>query len=192
MIYNYFSTMKFNQFISLTFIFCSSLLVIKAQDRYTEKEVTMDHGTMYIKKTMLKVTGVVYNEHGDVGEFKNGLREGLHKEWFRSGHLKDEINYYNGIKNGDFKYWDDRGQLVKEGHYVNGELDGFIKEWYHNGNIKLEVNYKAGLMHGLRTEWYKSGHKWSEQVMENGYVVSGKHFYNDGSEITHGNLINRD
>ena len=44
----------------------------------------------------------------------------------------------------------------------------------------------------LRTEWYKSGHKWSEQVMENGYVVSGKHFYNDGSEITHGNLINRD
>ena len=95
--------MKFNQFISLTFIFCSSLLVIKAQDRYTEKEVTMDHGTMYIKKTMLKVTGVVYNEHGDVGEFKNGLREGLHKEWFRSGHLKDEINYYNGIKNSKRK-----------------------------------------------------------------------------------------
>jgi hypothetical protein len=25
--------------------------------------------------------------------------------------------------------------------------------------------------------------------MENGYVVSGKHFYNDGSEITHGSLI---
>ena len=45
-------------------------------------------------------------------------------------------------------------------------------------------------MHGLRTEWYKSGHKWSEQVMEYGYVVSGKHFYNDGSEITHGNIIN--
>ncbi len=63
---------------------------------------------------------------------------------------------------------------------------------YHNGNIKLEVNYKDGEMHGLRTEWYKSGHKWSEQVMEGGYVVSGKHFYNDGSEITHGNIINRD
>ena len=54
------------------------------------------------------------------------------------------------------------------------------------------ANYKDGEMHGLRTEWYKSGHKWSEQVMEGGYVVSGKHFYNDGSEITHGNIINRD
>ena len=65
----------------------------------------------------------------------------------------------------------------------------FVKE---SENGKTIVNYKAGLMHGLRTEWYKSGHKWSAQVMENGYVVSGKHFYNDGSEITHGNLINRD
>ena len=46
-----------------------------------------------------------------------------------------------------------------------------------------------GDMHGLRTEWYKSGHKWSEQIMENGFVVSGRHFYNDGSEITHGNFI---
>ena len=30
-----------------------------------------------------------------------------------------------------------------------------------------------------------------EQVMENGYVVSESTF-TDGSEITHGNLINRD
>ena len=63
----------------------------------------------------------------------------MHKEWFRSGHLKDEIHYSNGNKNGEFKYWDDRGQLVKEGHYLNGELDGFIKEWYHNANIKLKL-----------------------------------------------------
>ena len=68
-------------------------------------------------------------------------------------------------------------------------MDGFIKEWYHNGNIKLEVHYKNGKMHGLRTEWYKSGHKWSEQQMEDGYVISGKHFYNDGTEITHGNFF---
>ena len=49
--------MKFNKFIALTLVFCSSILMIKAQDRHTEKEVTMDHDTMYFKKTMLKVTG---------------------------------------------------------------------------------------------------------------------------------------
>ena len=35
-------------------------------------------------------------------------------------------------------------------------------------------------MHGLRTEWYKSGHKWSEQKMENGYVIS-ENIFNDGT-----------
>ena len=159
------------------------------QLRYPEKEVTMDHDTMFLKKDMHKISGIVYNEHGELGVFKDGLREGIHKEWFRSGNLKDEISYSNGLKDGEFRYWDDKGQLLKEGHYIKNNLDGFIKEWYHNGNIKLEVNYKNGAMHGLRTEWYKSGHKWSEQIMENGYVVSGKHFYNDGTEITHGKFI---
>ena len=104
---------------------------------------------------------------------------------------KDEINYKGGLKHCEFRYWDDKGQLLKEGHYVNDSLNGFIKEWYHNGNIKLEVHYKNGKMHGLRTEWYKSGHKWSEQQMEDGYVISGRHFYNDGTEITHGNFLKR-
>ena len=160
-----------------------------AQDRFLESDVVMDHDTMFLKKEMHKITAIVYNKHGDIGYFKNGLREGLHKEWFRNGNLKDEINFKNGLKHGEFRYWDDKGQLLKEGHYFNDSLDGFIKEWYHNGNIKLEVHYKNGKMHGLRTEWYKSGHKWSEQQMEDGYVVSGKHFYNDGTEITHGNFF---
>jgi antitoxin component YwqK of YwqJK toxin-antitoxin module len=176
----------FNLFIVLVLYLNLSVI---GQQRYPEKELTMDHDTMYLKKDMHKISGLVYNEHGEVGFFKNGLRNGIHKEWFRNGNLKDEISYSNGLKDGEFRYWDDKGQLLKEGHYIQNNLDGLIKEWYHNGNIKLEVNYKNGYMHGLRTEWYKSGHKWSEQIMENGYVVSGKHFYNDGTEITHGNFI---
>ena len=174
----------------LTLFFNLSLICsCFAQDRFLESDVVMDHDTMFLKKEMHKISAVVYNKHGDIGYFENGLREGLHKEWFRNGNLKDEINFKSGLKHGEFRYWDDKGQLLKEGHYVNDSLDGFIKEWYHNGNIKLEVHYKNGKMHGLRTEWYKSGHKWSEQQMENGYVVSGRHFYNDGAEITHGNFL---
>jgi antitoxin component YwqK of YwqJK toxin-antitoxin module len=176
-----------NYIILVFLVSCYGISV--AQERYPEKEVTLEHDTMCLKKTMHKISGIVYNEHGEVGEFKEGLQEGLHKEWYRSGNLKDEINYNSGQKNGEYRYWSDQSQLIEEGHYVKGELDGLIKEWYKNGNIKLEVNYKAGEMHGLRTEWYKSGHKWSEQVMKDGYVESGKHFYNDGTEMTHGTLI---
>ena len=171
------------------FVFTSSTLVVFGQTRHAENDVTMHHDTMYLKKSMVKITGFVFSEHGEVGEFIEGVKEGLHKEWYRSGHLKDEINFVKGVKEGEYRYWSDHGQLTEEGHYLNGKLDGLIKEWYKNGNIKLEVNYKNGEMHGLRTEWYKSGHKWSEQQMENGYVIWGKHFYNDGTEMTHGNLI---
>jgi len=162
---------------------------IFSQSRFSEKEIVNDHDTTFLKKDMHKVTGLVYNEYGDVGEFVNGLRKGLHKEWYRSGNLKDEINYTNGVMEGEYRYWSDHGQLTEEGHHKNGEMDGLIREWYKNGALKLEVHYKNGEMHGLRTEWYKSGHKWSEQQMEDGFVVSGKHYYNDGSEMTHGSII---
>ena len=56
-----------------------------AQDRFPESDVVMDHDTMFLKKEMHKITAIVYNKHGDIGYFKNGLREGLHKEWFRNG-----------------------------------------------------------------------------------------------------------
>jgi antitoxin component YwqK of YwqJK toxin-antitoxin module len=176
-------------FISIFISFFVLLISTNAQNRYAENQVTMDHDTMFLKKEMHKINGIVYNEYGEIGNFLDGFREGIHKEWFRSGNVKDEITYLKGQKEGGFKYWDDKGQLLKEGYYKSNKLEGLVKEWYHNGNIKLEVRYKKGEMHGLRTEWYKSGHKWSEQQMENGYVISGKHFYNDGSEITHGSLI---
>ncbi len=178
--------LKFKIIFILLFIAFSPLF---SQQRYAENQVVTHHDTLYLKKDMQKITGIVYNNHGEIGEFRNGLREGMHREWFRSGNLKDEISYKDGLKDGEYRHWSDHGQLVEEGHYVKGKLNGLIKEWYKNGNIKLEVNYKNGEMNGLRTEWYKSGHKWSEQQMENGYVVWGKHFYNDESVITHGNFI---
>mgnify|MGYP001287437539 CR=1 FL=1 len=82
---------RFLQNIFLTILFLFGLGNLTAQDRYAEKEVTMDHDIMYLKKDMHKLSGVVYNEHGEIGEFVDGLRKGLHKEWFRSGNLKDEI-----------------------------------------------------------------------------------------------------
>ena len=40
-----------------------------SQQRYLEKEVTMDHNTMFLKKDMHKLSGIVYNEHGEIGVF---------------------------------------------------------------------------------------------------------------------------
>ena len=153
------------------FVFTSSTMVVFGQTRHAENDVTMHHDTMYLKKSMEKITGLVFSEHGEVGEFIGGLKEGLHKEWYRSGHLKDEINFHKGIKEGEYRYWSDHGQLTEEGHYLNGKLDGLIKEWYKNGNIKLEVNYKNGEMHGKGTYYSTDGKKKRFVEWKNGKLV---------------------
>ena len=61
----------------------------------------LDHDTMFLKKDMHKISGIVYNKHGDIGNFYQGLKKGC-QEWFRNGNIKDEITFKKWIKNGEF------------------------------------------------------------------------------------------
>ena len=79
-------------------------MVVFGQTRYAENDVTMHHDTMYLKKSMVKITGFVFSEHGEAGEYIDGVKEGLHKEWYRSGHLKDEINFFENRSQFIFGY----------------------------------------------------------------------------------------
>ena len=50
-------------FISIFISFFVLLVSTNAQDRYLENQVTMDHDTMFLKKEMHKINGIVYNEY---------------------------------------------------------------------------------------------------------------------------------
>ena len=41
----------------------------------------------YLKSDMKLLNGMVYCSYGDMGLFKNGLKNGLHKEWSGNGLL---------------------------------------------------------------------------------------------------------
>jgi len=62
----------------------------------------------------------------------NGLPEenGVNKEYYENGTLKEEVSYSNGKLNGIFKEYYEDGSLKSEGNYNNGVLDGIIKEYY--------------------------------------------------------------
>ena len=51
----------------------------------------------YLKFDMTLLNGFVVCEFGDVGLFKNGLRDGVHKEWYENGVLKKEWTLVNGV-----------------------------------------------------------------------------------------------
>ena len=54
------------------------------------------------------------------GTIKNGVRNGLAKEYSLFNKLKFEGEYLNGIKNGKAKEYDCNGKLIFEGEFLNG------------------------------------------------------------------------
>ena len=55
---------------------------------------------------------------------------GVNKEYYENGTLKEEVSYNNGKLNGIFKEYYEDGSLKSEGNYNNGVLDGIVKEYY--------------------------------------------------------------
>ena len=58
------------------------LIGCTSEKRYHIDEITNPTDTLcYLKSDMSLLNGMVYNEFGDVGMFKNGKRDIFYKEW---------------------------------------------------------------------------------------------------------------
>ena len=78
------------------------------------------------------------------GDYKNGKRNGIGKEYDYNGELKFEGEFQNGKRNGNGKEYHSNGKLQFEGEYLNGEKNGKIKEYYCDGILKFEGEYLNG------------------------------------------------
>tara|TARA_A100001011_G_C13725318_1_gene601283 strand:- start:26 stop:532 length:507 start_codon:yes stop_codon:yes gene_type:complete len=138
------------------------LIVSCSQNRYHVNEITKPtDGLYYLKNDMSLVNGIIYNKFGDVGLFKNGIKNGVHKIWYENGQLKYQGNYINGKPDGVYKSWYKNGQLKMEVDYRNGKKDGLVKTWYKNGQLETETEYKNDKKDGLEYIWFENGKlKW--------------------------------
>ena len=89
--------------------------------------------------------------------YKDGKLDGLFKEWYENGQLKEEGNYKDGERDGLQRHWYENGQLKYEGNFKDGKGDGLEKLWYENGQLRYEGNIKDGELDGLFKEWYENG-----------------------------------
>lgn len=53
--------------------------------------------------------------------YKEGILDGVYKEYNRSGSIQKEINYKNGKLDGPFRYYDEDGKVNLEYNYKNGK-----------------------------------------------------------------------
>ncbi len=89
--------------------------------------------------------------------YKNGIRNGLSKNFYRNGKTSEEINWENGKKNGIWRKYYDNGKTRMETRYINNQLDGIFHVFYKNGRMYINGGYKADLKNGIWNFYDKQG-----------------------------------
>jgi len=75
--------------------------------------------------------------------FSNGVREGITKEYYKTGERKADFTYNSDVLvdgNGFFE----TGELQYKYQYKNGVRNGFTDEYNKDGSIKAKWFYKDG------------------------------------------------
>ena len=123
--------------------------------RYHIDETTSPNDTLtYLKSDMSLLNGIVF---GEFGKYVDGIKDGIHKEWYESGQILLEETYKLGDKNfnGFYrKYWFENGQLMGQGSYT-----GEYIEYYDNGKIAKKGNLMNGKLVGIHKTYYGSNGK---------------------------------
>ena len=129
----------------------------------------------YYKYDMSPVTGTVigHHENGQLkvkATYKDGIPDGLYKQWRENGRLRFEMTYKNGKRNGLFRSWNYGGGLYSKRIYVNGDIDGISNAWFYDGILSITGNYLNGKKEGVHKIWSLEDHSilWSLDTYKNG------------------------
>ena len=133
----------------------------------------------------------VYRKNGNIlyqGLMEKGKFNGVRKEWFNNGQLKEEIDYNGsgGIFNakeskvinswdslgkpmvidrsGPYEAYDERDRLYQKGYLTQGKRTGIWKAFYKSGELRYEERYddSGQLINGLFTDEQNQQHSYTK------------------------------
>jgi antitoxin component YwqK of YwqJK toxin-antitoxin module len=111
-----------------------------------------------------------------------GMKQGVWKEFYPSGVMKNEVNYSNDKMNGYFKEYSAKGSLLNTTKYSNGVIQINPPElakldvkttYYENGAVKFTATYKDGVAEGIQREFSPDGKVIGAKVFVDG-VLTGE------------------
>ncbi|HRZ77003.1 MAG TPA: hypothetical protein P5248_06520, partial [Bacteroidales bacterium] len=97
---------------------------------------------------------------------RNGLKQGMWKEFHHNGLVKWEGTYANDLRNGYFKEYDTQGKLIAVKKYVQGIIQEDAPEvsrlevkvdYYPSGKPRIVGQYFNGIPEGIRREYNETG-----------------------------------
>jgi antitoxin component YwqK of YwqJK toxin-antitoxin module/tetratricopeptide (TPR) repeat protein len=93
------------------------------------------------------------------GNFRNDLRDGLHRFWYPNDSPESEETYLNDTLSGTFRNYHRNGKLSREGTYdEKGRLKGVVRNYSRQGLLSMvDSAYDGNVLQGTSTEYYSSG-----------------------------------
>lgn len=109
----------------------------------------VDKDTVWVKKTVYDMGNMLsdtsYNfKTGKLIQtisYKNGLEDGVSKEYWPDGRLRGEVSYTQGVVDGTVKSYSAGGELLTRLFYVNGEEDLNYPDRYLSDKIVYDTSY---------------------------------------------------
>jgi antitoxin component YwqK of YwqJK toxin-antitoxin module len=110
-----------------------------------------------------------FNEEGKtirIENLKNGVLEGVMKNYYPNGTLSHEHTYKGGLKNGAFTEYATNGALVKKGEYLNDAYHNLVTFYNQDGKKAYEGTYSNGVKKGTWRTYNESEQVEKEFVFE--------------------------
>jgi antitoxin component YwqK of YwqJK toxin-antitoxin module len=140
-----------------------------------------------------------------VGNFNNGLKNGVFKNFYPTGKVQRTTEYVAGLRQGETLIYFEDGNLLQKGifkddtlvsvlesYYPNGVLEnstsfvkgkpeGIVKKYYPDRKLKQEIYYADGKPNGPEKTYYQNGNVRSDVNYVNG-LMNGhiRNYYESG------------
>jgi antitoxin component YwqK of YwqJK toxin-antitoxin module len=157
--------------------------IYESEGKEVAKELLNQDGSV-IKKVGKVPDGLVkeFFLDGAIREevyYKNGKKEGVAKFYNKKGVVRGEFNFKNGKQDGLNRTYYPDGELLKEITFKNGKLEGINREYTKDGKLRFEANFKDDKQDGLTTIYHPDGSK-TVSVYQKGQLKSEKHYDAEG------------
>ena len=134
--------------------------------------------TMY---TVLFQTGEKLREFHKKGKVYHGLST----NYYTSGQISSQGNYFNNSSEGTWTYYHENGKVSSKGEYENDHKQGEWNYYYDNGTKSRTETYKNGQLHGLKTWYHDNGKKDIERTYEYGQSHGLSYYYDREGSLQH-------
>jgi len=127
----------------------------------------MDYISYYksgeIKDSIVYKIPKVYSSYSQNHIEKNDIKDGPWIDYHRNKNTVKEIgNYKNGKREGLWKFYHENSELSKIGEYRDGQEQGEWRSFYPSGSLEVQATFKDGKLNGRFNRYYnpflKIGH----------------------------------